>query len=300
MANLIHDGDYVAGGGFGTNRIATAVFHEILRQGKQNLSVAGLTMTHDFQLLSAGNLTGRGRLMARCDAAYIVGLEARGLSPHARRVMESGEVEVCEWTNYGLACRIEAAAMGVPFIPARHMLGTDTLRYSAARVIKCPYTGLPLVAYPALYPDVAIIHVHECDPYGNARIRGISVVDGDLARAARRVIITTETVVNPDVIRGEPDRTAIPFWCVDAVCHVPWGSYPGNMPYEYFSDERHLREWLEAEKNLDDFRAFLDRNIYQVKDHTQYLALNADEAHLAELHRAEHQPSWTGETNAGL
>src|SRR5205085_3110023 len=81
VARLVRDGDYLAIGGFGSDRLPTAVVHEILRQGKQNLSFAGHTATHDFQLLCAGNLTGRGRLLAKVDIAYIIGLEARGLSP---------------------------------------------------------------------------------------------------------------------------------------------------------------------------------------------------------------------------
>src|SRR5882724_9646640 len=128
VARLVHDGDYLAIGGFGADRIPTAVVHEIVRQGKQNLRFAGHTATHDFQILCAGNLTGRGRTVAKVDAAYVIGLEARGLSPHARRVMESGEVEFVEWTNYALAVRLKAAAMGLPFLPARSLLGTDTFR----------------------------------------------------------------------------------------------------------------------------------------------------------------------------
>src|SRR5438552_11522211 len=135
VARLVRDGDYLAIGGFGCARIPTAVAHEILRQGKQNLSFAGHTATHDFQILCAGNLLGRGKTLARVEIAYVVGLEARGLSPHARRVMESGEVEFTEWTNFALATRFKAAAMGVPFLPMRSMLGTDTFKHSAAKVI---------------------------------------------------------------------------------------------------------------------------------------------------------------------
>src|SRR5215510_15532321 len=102
VGGLVHDGDYLAIGGFGSDRLPTAVLHEILRQGKQNLGLAGHTATHDFQILCAGNLTSRGKTLAKVDAAYIVGLEARGLSPQARRVMESGEVEFTEWTNFAL------------------------------------------------------------------------------------------------------------------------------------------------------------------------------------------------------
>src|SRR5581483_9192216 len=88
VRDLVRDGDYLAIGGFGGARLPTAVVHEIVRQGKQNLSLAGHTATHDFQILCAGNLTGRGKTLTRVDIAYVVGLEARGLSPHARRVLE--------------------------------------------------------------------------------------------------------------------------------------------------------------------------------------------------------------------
>src|SRR5882672_8154510 len=242
----------------------TSVLHEIVRQGKQNLGFAGHTATHDFQILCAGNLTGRGKTLARVDVAYIVGLEARGLSPHARRVMESGEVEGTEWTNYALAVRFKAAAMGVPFLPSRTMLGTDTFLRSGARAIACPFTGERLTALPALYPDVAAIHVHEADRYGNCRIRGITVADFDLARAAKKLIVTCERLIPSDDIRSDPSRTVIPFYCVDAVCEVPFGSYPGNMPYEYFSDEAHLKKWLAAERDPATHRQFLDEYLFGV------------------------------------
>src|SRR4051812_7677539 len=140
VSRLLHDGDYFAPGGFGTNRIPTAVCHEVLRQEKKNLRFAGHTSTHDFQLACAGNLLGRGPTLVAVDAAYIVGLEARGLSPHARRVMESGTLQVAEWSNYALAVRFQAAAMGLPYLPCRSMLGTDTFRYSAAKEVICPFT----------------------------------------------------------------------------------------------------------------------------------------------------------------
>ncbi len=271
VRRFVHDGDYFATGGFGTNRIPTAVCHEILRQGKQNLAFAGHTTTHDFQILCAGNLLGRGTTLAKVDVAYIVGLEARGLSPHARRVMESGTVEVVEWSNYTLALRYAAAAMGVPFLPVRSLLGTDTLRHAAAKEIRCPFTGIPLVAVPALFPDVAAIHVHEADCYGNCRFRGPSVADVELARAAKRLIVTCERLLPHDEFRRDPHLTHIPFFCVDAVCEVPYGSYPGNMPGEYFSDEEHLRLWLEVEKDPQAFRQFLDDHIYGVRDFAEYL-----------------------------
>jgi glutaconate CoA-transferase subunit A len=287
VARLVRHGDYLAIGGFGGDRLPTAVVHEIVRQGKQNLAFAGHTATHDFQILCAGNLTGRGRTLAKVDSAYIIGLEARGLSPHARRVMESGEIEICEWTNYALAVRLHAAAIGVPFLPTHTMLGTDTLAKSAAKVIECPFTGEKLAALPALSPDVAAIHVHEADRYGNCRIRGTTVADIELARASKRLIITCERLIPHEDIRRDPSLTAIPFLCVDAVCEVPYGSYPGNMPYEYFSDETHLRQWLDVEKDLDRFTKFLDEYILGVRDFGEYLLKCGGLPRMQELRRQE-------------
>jgi glutaconate CoA-transferase subunit A len=287
VRQFVHDGDYLAIGGFGCARIPTAVLHEILRQGQQKLRFAGHTATHDFQVLCAGNGLGRGQTLAAVDIAYVIGLEARGLSPHARRVMESGEVAFTEWSNYTLAVRFKAAAMGLPFLPARSLLGTDTFKHSAARVIACPFTGERLVALPALYPDVAAIHVHEADRFGNCRIHGTTVADLDVARAAKRLIVTCERLVPADEIRRDPSRTAVPFFCVDAVCEVPFGSYPGNMPYEYFSDEEHLRHWLRVEADVEAYRAFLDKHVYGVGDFADYLQLCGGLRRFRELRRQE-------------
>jgi len=281
VARLVHDGDYISVGGFGGTRIPTALLHEIVRQRKKNLGLAGHTATHDFQILVAG------RCINRCDVAYVIGLEARGLSRTAREAIEKGEIEVTEWTNAALAWRYKAAAMGISFIPTRTMLGTDTVKYSAAVEMECPFTGKKYLALPALFPDVALIHVHRADVYGNCQIDGIMVSDYDLARAAKRLIVTTERLVPEEVIRREPHRTVIPYYLVDAVIEVPYGSYPGNMPYEYFSDESHLQEWLRVEKDPEELARFLERNIYGVEEFWEYVQLNGGLKRMAELRRQE-------------
>jgi len=240
VAKYVHDGDYFAAGGFGSNRIPAAVLHEIVRQKKKNLGFAGHTSTHDMQILIAG------KCINRCDAAYIVGLEARGLSKVSRKGFESGEIVATEWSNATLAWRYKAAAMGLSFLPARSIQGTDTINYSAAVEMACPFTGKKYAAVPALYPDVAAIHVHCSDIYGNCQIQGIAVSDLDLARATKNLIITTEKIIHNDEIRQSPHSTVIPYYLVDAVIEVPYGAYPSNMAYEYFTDEDHLMEWLKA------------------------------------------------------
>jgi len=281
VEKFVPDGAYLAIGGFGANRIPNAIVHEIVRQRKKNLGFLGHTSTHDFQVLAAG------KVFNRVDVAYIVGLEARGLSPNARRYMESGEVQVTEWSNYALAARLRAAAEGVSFGIVRCMLGTDTFKMSAAKVIECPFTGKKYAAVPALWPDVAAIHVHEADMYGNSVIKGISVADLELARASKHVIITTERLVPNSAIRDNPTATSIPFYLVDAVVEVPYGSYPGNMPYLYFSDEEHLAEWLRVEKDPEEFERFLDHYIYGVSSFQEYLVRCGGLRRIEQLQRLE-------------
>jgi glutaconate CoA-transferase, subunit A len=281
VENFVRDGDYLATGGFGSNRAPVAACQEIVRQGRKNMGFAGRTSTHEFQILAAGEV------FDRVDIAYIIGMESRGMSPFARAYMESGRVKICEWTNFSLAARLKAAAMGIPFLPTRNMLGTDTLHQSGAKVVTCPFTGKKLVLQPALYPDVAVIHVHEADIYGNCRIRGTIVSDDDLAGASRKLIVTTERLIPTEEIRNEPGLTSIPYFLVDAVCEVPYGAYPTGMPGEYFSDEAHLKEWLTAQGEGADFASFLKRVIHDCPDHAAYIDLMGGTDRIKELRARE-------------
>jgi glutaconate CoA-transferase, subunit A len=281
VGRFVRDGDYIVTGGFGCTRVPEAVLLELIRQRRRHLGLCAHSATHNFQVLAAGHC------FDKCDIGYIVGLELLGLSPNARRYMESGEVQMTEWTNACLAWRLKAGAMGIPFIPARTALGTDVFKYSAAKEIDCPFTGKRLLALPALIPDVGIIHVHQADIYGNTQIEGIAVLDYEISRASKRIIVTTERLVDTDEIRKNPSHTHIPYWLVDSVCHVPYGAYPSEMPYEYFNDEAHLTEWVEAEKDHATLEAFLNKYVHGTQDFAEYLSLKGGERRLAELRALE-------------
>src|SRR3989338_6447940 len=159
IEKLVNEGDYLGIGGFGMDRIPAATLHEIVRQKKKYLTMAGHTATHDGQILLAGNC------VDKIDAAYVVGIELLGLSPNFRRVFQEGHVQVTEWTNATLAWRYKAAAMGLSFLPVRSMLGTETIKYSRAIEYKCPFTGQIYALVPACSPDVSIIHVQRSDQF---------------------------------------------------------------------------------------------------------------------------------------
>jgi acyl CoA:acetate/3-ketoacid CoA transferase alpha subunit len=262
------DEGYLAMGGFGHVRVSMAGIYEMIRQKRRNLIMAGKTGVHDLDVLVASSV------VDRVECAYAFGHELRGLSPAGRRLVEGGKVKVvAELSNAAFQWRFKAAAMGLPWIPARIMMGTDTFRFSSAKVVEDPYTGKPICLIPACYPDFAFIHVHRCDRFGNAQVDGTIIEDKEIAMAAKRLIITTEKIVGDDEIREAPDRTVIPYFAVDAVCEVPYGSHPGNMPLLYYSDEEHMAEWLNLSRSEEGVREYLDRYVFSVEHFDQYLSL---------------------------
>ena len=279
---FIHDGNYIASGGFGHVRVSMAIVYEIVRQRKTNLTMAGKTAVHDLDILiGAGSVN-------KVEVAYSFGHELRGLSPASRRNVENGKCcVVAETSNAGYQWRFLAGMMGIPFIPSRTLLGTDTLKKSSCKVVKDPFTGKPITLIPAAYPDAAFIHVHRCDVYGNAQIDGILVEDFELSRCARRLIITTEEVISNEIIRAEPWKTKIPFFVVDAVVKVPYGSYPCQMPGVYYYDEEHIAEWLELSRTQEGVEKDLEKYILGVKNFEEYLELCGGIDKLGYLKRRE-------------
>ena len=289
VERFVQDGNLIAVGGFGHVRVPMAIIYEIIRQKRRNLAIAAKTAVHDIDLLIAGGC------ISKVECAYAFGHELRGLSPAGRRAVESGTVRVvAETSNAGFQWRFLAAAMGIPFIPARTLMGTDTFAKSAAKVARDPWSGNLVCLLPALYPDVAIIHVHRSDRFGNCQVDGSIVEDFELARAARRVLVTTEEIVDNEVIRNEPHRTVIPFLFVDAVCEVPYGAHPACMPYKYFSDEPHIKEWLTLTNTETGTQEYLDRYVFGVKDFEEYLERVGGVRRMKELKRVEDMqaPIW--------
>lgn len=265
VKRFVKDGDYIGVELYGTVRCPMSVVRELVRQGKKHLRLAGQGLLEIDFLLAAG-------LVDAMDITY-VGYEVLGLSNILRRAAESGKVKLVEWSNAAMAWRFKAAAMGVPFIPIRSMVGTDTLKYSSAKVVKDPFTGIHVTLLPALILDVGIIHVHRADKYGNAQIDGISGFAFEMARASKRLIISTEELVSTEEIQRYPERTVIPWFLVDAVVVAPFGSHPGEMCYCYERDQEHLLEFLKAAETEETTQQYLQKYVYGPKNHQGYLDL---------------------------
>ena len=265
VSRFVYDGCYIGTELYGTVRCPMSLAREVVRQGRKDLRVCGQGVLELDLWLAAG-------IIKKLDITYI-GLEVYGTSSALRRAVESGQVETCvEWSNGSISWRMKAAAMGVPFIPTRAMLGTDMIAHSAAKVVEDPFTGQKVALLPALVLDVALIHVHRADKYGNCQIEGITGFAAEMARASKRLIVSAEEIVPTEEIRKYPDRTIIPYYLVDAVVHAPFGSYPGEMAYVYGRDEEGIREWVEMSKTAEGAQEYLDKYVYGLRNHQEYLS----------------------------
>jgi acyl CoA:acetate/3-ketoacid CoA transferase alpha subunit len=264
ITRFVKENDYIGVELYGTVRCPMSLTRELIRHGFHGLRSAGQGVLESDLLAAANTFT-------QMDWTYI-GLEVYGVSKTLRRAVESGYIkDIVEWSNAALAWRFKAAAMGVPFLPSRVMLGTDTLEYSAATVVECPFTGKPVCLVPALILDVGIIHVNRADKYGNCQIEGITGFAAEMAGASKRLIISAEEIVENEEIRKSPDRTIIPWYMVDAVVHAPFGSHPGEMNGEYERDEEHIKAYFADTKEEEKMKAYLDKWVYGVKNHGEYL-----------------------------
>lgn len=282
VEEYVEDGDLLASGGFGHIRVSMALIYEIMRQEKQDLAMAGKTAVHDIDLLIGAGCVNE------VEVAYSFGHELRGLSPASRRRVENGEVEVvAEISNAAFQWRFLAGTMGIPFIPTRVMMGTDTFNKSSAKVIEDPYSGKPIALLPACYPDVGIIHVPRCDKYGNAQIDGINVEDLELSGASKKLILTAEEIIDNEKIREEPGETVIPFYYVDAVVEVPYGSHPCQMPGMYYFDEEHISKWLDLSRTDEGIEEYLDEYVYGTENFQEYLEKVGGEEKIEYLEKVE-------------
>ena len=220
-AATIKDGELVGIGGSTLSSTPMAMIWAMIRARKKNISVCRSIVSSEGDLLFGSGIC--NKIMTSWFSQGIVW----GVSKVMRHHVESGSAVYEEWSHMAMGMGFRAGAMGIPFLPMRSMLGSDLIgRRPEAKTIDCPFTGEKLLLIPALNPDVAIIHVPRCDAYGNAQIDGLQFMDIDLAMAAKRVIMTTETIVSNDQIRRMPDQTKIPFFAVEAVVEVPYGAAP--------------------------------------------------------------------------
>jgi glutaconate CoA-transferase subunit A len=253
LKHFVHPGDTLALGGAWLCNKPMAAVRQILRDDIGDLHALTVVGGLEIDLLIAA------RLVSRLTFSF-VSLDAFGLAPAFRRAIENQEIAVSEASGLALILGLEAQGRGVPFLPYRGPFGSDylSMRPDFYQTVTCPFTGEELVAVAAIQPDVAIIHAQRADRRGNAQVLGTSGVDPDLARAARRVVVTTERLVPEEEIRDSHRATNIQGLFVDAVIEAPFGAYPTSSYPDYVLDGLHFLDYVAASASPESLAEYLD------------------------------------------
>lgn len=295
IASLVPDGAMVALGLQLEQMIPFAAGHEIMRQRKRHLTLIGPISDILFDQLIGGGC------VARVIAAW-VGNVMMGSAYNFRRAVERENpgtprqlLQVINMTNFSVALALQAGAMGVPFLPTHTALGSDIVkRNHFFRPILSPFTETekqigptdpnetgpktlalmhPLLAVRALNPDVTIVHVQRADRDGNAHCWGNFGVMPEGVRAAKKVIVVAEEIVEPEVIASDPNRTVIPGFLASAVVHAPFGAHPSPVQGYYKRDDAFFRQYHEQSKTRNDFQQWAEHWVYGVADRREYVDL---------------------------
>lgn len=268
-AALVKDGDHVAIGGCLYSRTPMALLLELLKTGRRDLTLSRSLMCYEAELFLVS-----GASVEIVTSWMGLGLQW-GISRIMRNFVESGRARYEEWSHLAMGLRYKAGAMGVPFLPTTSMLGSDLTKFNGAQEMTCPFSGKKLNLVPALFPDVALIHAHRADMYGNLQIDGYTHMDPDIARAAHTVLVTTERIVSTEEVVASRDKTTLPHFVVDAVVEVPFGSYPHECYGLYDANFLHFDAYVSRvkEKGEVGVKEFLDEFVFATKDFEEFLHL---------------------------
>nr|WP_245574161.1 CoA-transferase [Amycolatopsis nigrescens] len=274
VATFVHDGDTVALEGF-THLIPTAAGHEIIRQGRRDLTVARMTADIVVDQLLAGGC------VRKLVSSFVGNSSAGSLGELRRRIERTGteRLEFEEYSHYGMICRYLAGAQRLPFYPLRSYAGSDLPAVNPGiRKVTSPYDdGEQVYVVPPLNPDVAIVHAQRADRAGNTQLWGLTGVQTEAVYASAKAIVVVEEIVEDEVIRGDPNRTLIPAHAVDAVVACPRGAHPSFAQGYYDRDNAFYRAWSAISKDQDRLRAWLAEWVYGTRDHADYVAKLGEE-----------------------
>jgi glutaconate CoA-transferase subunit A len=268
--DYVRDGMTIAIGGFNTAAHPMAIVRGLIRRGHRRLRVIGGTIAG----LELDLLIGAG-VVDEVITSAVTGEVVAGTGPFFREAAEAGAVKVWESDEGILYAGLRAAGQGLPYLPWKAGVGSSLPEVNPAlRVYDSPIGGEPLLAVPALRPDVAFIHVSRADRNGLGQHVGSGFGDRLLDRAAAKTVITTERMVPNEEIRARAAETSIPY--AAGVVHAPWGAHPYSSPGFYLVDEDHLREYVAAANaarkgDRGPFEAYLDRYVTGPGSHVEYL-----------------------------
>ena len=266
----IPSGSSIALSGFAITRCNMAFAREVIRQGLKGLTISQCVGAMDGDLLVGAGAVDR--------LIYGGGsLDKFGRLACVNRGIENGTLIAEEYSSLSVAFRYLAGSLGLPFIPIRSLKGSDLLKRlqeqdaSQIAMVNDPFTGEQWLALKPLIPDVAIVQVQQADEEGNATILGPRWDNTDQARAAKRTIVIAEEIVSTEMTRRNAEQISIPGLLVSHVVHLPFSAHPCSVYRVYDYDAEEIERYVEGTNTPESLKAYLDRTVYGVQDHWEYL-----------------------------
>ncbi len=270
-ASLIKDGTRIAFGGFSVHNHPMAFIYELIRKGVKDLTILSSTGAGDVDVLVGAGCA------KRVETSY-VGLEEFGLAPNFRRAVEKGEIELAEYSEPVCFGRFECSARGQSFFPTREMLGTDLPKHNPdIKEMVSPFDGRLCHLVPAADPEWVVIHASMGDKFGNILYfdKRQQPVDMDIiaSRATDNLIVTVEKIIEHNRVLRLPHMNLIPRFRTTVIVEVPYGAHPSTCISLYDRDREHMKMYAEAARDPATFKSYLDKYVYGVKSHMDYLKL---------------------------
>jgi glutaconate CoA-transferase subunit A len=240
LAGAIPDGTKLAL--YKDSGVAMAATRALIRRGARGLHIV-TAPTSGFQaelLIAAG-------CVATIETSG-VSLGEFGQAPAFVRAVKSGAVQVRDATCPAIYAQLQAAEKGIPFMPLRGLIGSDLMRVRPEfKVIDNPFgENDPIVALPAIVPDVTIFHAAKADRAGNVFVGGATELKM-MAHAARRTFVTVEAIVDEDLTADEAMAGAVlPALHVDGIAVAEKGAWPLDLPGHYPEDRDYLQRYAAA------------------------------------------------------
>lgn len=271
IVDQIDDGDVIAIGGFLTSHKPMAIIREIVRRQLSNLTIVAPPTSLETDLLIATDC------VDTVFSPYVGAESIASIAPWFRHRAETDEITVKETDGGMVIAGLEAAQRNLPFMPWRGGVGTAIPECNDdVEIFEDPLEGEPLVAVPAVEPDIALMHLARGDSHGNVQSVGDTFADGLIARAAKKTFVQVEEVVATDEIRRHPEQTVASFGNVDGVVEAPWGSHPFSCEGHYLADTEQLETYVTAAIDAIDgdnaaWQSHLEEYVYDPSDHVGYV-----------------------------
>jgi glutaconate CoA-transferase subunit A len=268
----VPDGATVALGGLSMNSAPMALVRELVRQGRRDLTVVAIVAGMAVDWLVAGGCV-------RKVVSGLVSFEGFGLAPNFRTAVQSGEVEMEEYSEHLLICRLRAQAWNLPFVPTRAGLGTELLDLhrdsGTIREEVDSATGEHYVACTPLPLDVAFVHAHKADQLGNTRVEPKLIwMDNEIVNAAASTVVSVERLIGHTEFVSSPHRTTYPRFMVEGVCEARWGAYPTSLFPDYGYHSEFFSEYSTAARDVDAFKEFFAERVVEPPTWEAFLDAN--------------------------